>query len=316
MPKNIAGIDVSKHELFIYANDKYFSIANDKKSLKHWVNKNQEIVSSIDMFVYEPTGGYEKILEGFLVENNYPGYMVHANHVRAYAKALGILAKTDKIDAKVIAQFAQLETTRLNTPAKHDEQLTAMVARREQLIEMQKQENNRLETLQDKYTKRMIKRHITVLKKYIAEMDEQLKAYINSNHEYKSFVELVSSIPGVGFITAISIIAYLPELLSAESKELVSLAGLAPMNRDSGKKIGKRRIQGGRPQVRRVLYMAAVSAKRWNPEMIAFYERLAAKGKVYKVAITAVMRKMLLLIRSVAIRGTPWQKQPPKVLAM
>lgn len=315
MCQTISGIDVSKHELFIYVNESYFSIKNDKKSLTSWFKQNKALVSTVDKFVYEPTGGYEKALAEFLEAHEYPGYRVHANHVRNYAKAVGILAKTDKIDAKVIADFAQLPTTRLTASNTHDRHFTALVSRREQLLEMHKQENSRLETLGDTFTRGLIKRHMMSLKGEIATIDDALKEAVGNNTEYTELVTLLNSIPGVGFITAVSIIAYLPEVFSTQGKSLAALAGLAPMNKDSGQRTGKRRIQGGRSQLRRILYMASVTAKRYNPDLKAFYDRLTAKGKAYKVAMTAVMRKLLLIIISVAQRGTPWQKNPPKVLA-
>ena len=123
---NISGIDISKDEIVLYANEEYFNIKNDKKSLESWFERHKSVVDTIDKFVYEPTGGYEKILEEFLVSKGYPGFMVHANHVRSYAKALGILAKTDQIDAKVIAEFGKLGTTRLNAPKKTHKGLSCL----------------------------------------------------------------------------------------------------------------------------------------------------------------------------------------------
>ncbi len=188
MSKNISGIDVSKHELVIYANEQDFTIGNDEKSLKKWFKVNKDLVSTIDKFVYEPTGGYEKCLTRFLVADGHRGFMVHANHVRAYAKSLGILAKTDKIDAKMLAQFAQVDSVRLNLPAKRDGHLVALLMRREQLLQIKKQENNRLETLQEACVKRSIKKHLTMLKRSVDEMDKEIKVYVNKSPELKSFV--------------------------------------------------------------------------------------------------------------------------------
>lgn len=308
MSKNISGIDVSKHELVLYAIGKYFSIPNDKKELQSWFNKNKELADSIDKFVYEPTGGYEKTLETFLLENKYPVYRVHANHVRSFAKASGRLAKTDTIDAKIISEFASLKTTQLTIPGQNDPILVALTSRREQLIEMLKQEQNRLETLTDIFSRRSIKQHSQHLEKQIKATEAALKSHIKEDNNLKVQVMLASSIPGVGVITAVTVLGYLPEIKMLEPKALSSLAGLAPMNNDSGKRTGKRRIQAGRPSVRRVLYMAALSAIKWNADCKVFYERLRAKGKIFKVAITAVMRKLLTMIRSVLIRETAWQK--------
>ena len=304
---NISGIDVSKHELVLYANEEYFSINNDKKSLENWFKKHKSLVNTIDKFVYEPTGGYEKILEEFFVSKKYPGFMVHANHVRSYAKALGVLAKTDKLDAKMIAKFGELGTTRLNAPKESPKGLSSLVTRREQLIVMKGQEHSRLDTLRDSDIRRSIKKHVKLLNEDIQEIEDQIERYVDSNLEIKEYVKLLSSIPGVGIITAASIVAYLPELKTATPKEIAALVGLAPMNRDSGNYKGKRKIQGGRGQVRRILYMSALTARQINPDLKEFYDRLQRRGKLYKVAMTAVMRKLLLLIQAVAIRGTPWE---------
>lgn len=309
------GIDVSKEELSVYVNGEYFSIGNDEKSLDVWLNTNKAILGDDYLFVYEATGGYEKILARYLQKKGLPGCRVHANHVRSYAKAMGILAKTDAIDARVIAAYAETKkVVAKETVAPHPE-LAALIQRREQLLEQCKQEQNRLETLDTKAVINEIKLHVSCLKRHIGKMEKLIKEYISHHEDVKQTIELLMSIPGVGFITAASIFAYLPELETIGNKPLAALSGLAPMNRDSGKKQGKRKIQGGRAQVRRVLYMATLVATRHNSVIKAFYERLINNGKLFKVAITAAMRKLLTIIRSVVARQTPWQTDRPLAMA-
>lgn len=308
--QTIIAIDVSKHTLMIYANGEYFNIENTEKSLRLWSKTHKALNLSSALFVYEATGGYERTLADFLQTQAWSGHCVHANHVRAYAKALGILAKTDKLDAKVIAEFAQARQLAPKAQHKHSE-LLALVQRREQLLEQYKQEMNRLETLTCKTVIRNIQSHGQQIKKYLKELKEQIKAYVEAEPKLAQQVKNLTSIPGVGFITGVSILAYLPEINSVNDKALTSLVGLAPMNKDSGQKTGKRKIQGGRASIRRVLYMATLTAKRYNSVIKEFFERLSAKGKAFKVAMTAAMRKLLLIIRSVAIRQTPWESAAP-----
>lgn len=308
--KNVVGIDVAKEELVIYINGAYHTIVNDRKSLTQWMKKHRSLIETVDLFVYEATGGYEKILARFLRDNRLAFYRAHANHVRNYAKAMGILAKTDQIDAKVISEFGALKADSLKPqPTEQHEDLRALVDRREQLLEMKKQENNRLETLDNKVVIKEIRGHIRYLQNRIDNLEIAIKDYVSAHEELKNQVQLVESIPGIGIITAVSILVYLPETLTCDNKPLAALAGLAPMNKDSGKKQGKRKIRGGRSQIRRVLYMAALSAMRWNPVIKSFYDRLISNGKLFKVAITAAMRKLLTIARSVLVRGTAWENE-------
>lgn len=300
------GIDVSKHELVLYVNGEYYTVTNTQKSLSKWFKTHSALAKSVYLFVYEPTGGYEKILASFLNSEGYPSCRVHANHVRYYAKAKGILAKTDAIDAKIIADYAQMKGCGPSAIVARYEALQALLLRREQCHEMIKQEKSRLETLSHKEIISSIKSHISNLERQIKKLDECIKACISSDASLSKHVEGLCTIPGVGVITATSILGYLPEIFELEEKPLASLSGLAPMNHDSGKVQKARRIIGGRSSVRRVLYMAVLSAKRYNPVIKSFFERLDSKGKPFKVCMTAAMRKLLSIMRSVLLRGTPW----------
>jgi len=306
--KTFIGIDVSKHTLAIYANEKHFTIKNDEEALDKWLQESKSLIGDDFLLVYEPTGGYEKILAKYIKANDLPGRRVHANHVRAYAKALGILAKTDKLDAKVIAEFARMRALEAQEKFELHEPLRALLQRREQLLSMKKQESNRLETLDSKVIRKQIKAHILSLLKQVAAIESAIKEYVAGDEELGTQLKRIESIPGVGHLTSTIVIAYLPELLIADDKAIAALVGVAPMSRDSGNKSGKRSIVGGRTQIRNVLYMAALTATQHNPVLKEFYNRLRKeKGKPFKVAIVAVMRKLLMIIKSVATRGTEWK---------
>ena len=311
---SIIGIDISKNTLAIHADGLGYSINNDEKALKKWVNEHKLLLKNPSLFVYEPTGGYERKLATFLKRANLDSYRAHANHVRYFAKAMGISAKTDKIDAKVIAMFAAHKEAKPDKQFDRDEMLVSLLDRREQLIQNKKQEASRLETLTNRVIIVDIKSHIRLLDGRIKKLEKAMEQHINENEVLKEQVKLVTSIPGVGIITAVSILAYLPEILTLDNKSIVSLSGLAPMARDSGTAKGKRSIYGGRSAVRRILYMSAVSAMRHNSVIKAFYDRLRLNGKIFKVAITAAMRKLLTIIRSVLTRGTPWNNDGAPLL--
>ena len=305
--KEIISIDVGKYDLHIFIKGKIEVIQNTQKEIKKWVNKVKKQIPNLYLISFEATGGYEKQLKRSFQEAEIPYKQLHANHVRAYAKAKGILAKTDSLDSKVIWEFShatKVKPTQVNN-AKNEE-LKGLMDRIDRLKKMKKQETNRLETEYDKTIISSIKSHIKWLEKQIKELEEKVNLYVSENEKIKKEVSLYESIPGVGRIVALRILVDLPELKLATEKELAALVGVAPMNRDSGKMRGKRRIIAGRSKVRSVLYMAALSAIRWNSSLKAMHERLKRKGKPSKVALVAVMRKLLTVIRSVALRDTPW----------
>ena len=311
MIKRAIGIDVAKHELVIYLDPNHYSIKNDKKELNNWFKSNKDQIKSFDVIAYEPTGGYERTLTSFLKDKSLPGFRAHANHVRYYAKAMSLNAKTDNIDAKIIAEFAINKCNAPDNTANHDEDLTALISRRQQLIDMKKQEKSRLDTINNKIMIKDIKSSIKTLEAKINKFNTHMENHIKSNPKSKEDVKLMESIAGVGFITASSILGYLPEIFVANNKSLAALSGLAPMNKDSGNYSGKRRIFGGRSQVRNILYMATLSAKTYNPVIKDFFDRLIKKGKPFKTAMTPAMRKLLTIIRSVVTRRTPWVDEMP-----
>jgi len=232
--------------------------------------------------------------------------MMHANHIRAYAKALGILAKTDKLDAKVIYDYAMTVSLEAASTKNENQDISDLLNRRDQLIDMRIEESNRLETMTNKAIIKSLKAHIKWIEKQVEKIEAELSEYVQHKHSVKFLYELYSSVPGVGLITAMRLISDLPELLTHTDKQLAALIGIAPMNKDSGKMRGNRRIVAGRAKIRRVLYLATISAIKFNPLIKTFYTKLKRKGKPGKVAIIAGSRKLLMVLRSIAQRGTPW----------
>ncbi len=304
--EEIIGIDISKHDLVIFANNKYSTIANNEKAINQWVKKNEQQIAMSKLIAFEPTGGYEHILKNYLREHDVPFCMTHTSYVRAFAKARGQLAKTDKLDAKIIADYACFMKLDPMPNLAHHEQLKALLNRREQLVDHCKREKNYLESATDKCAQKSIKDLIRWMEKKIKIIEEDIKSYAKQHPEANKQIQLYMSIPGIGLITAVRLLVELPELGSANDKTLAALAGLAPINRDSGNFKGKRRIFGGRWRVRRALYLAILSAMRFNPVIKAYYQRLKQRGKPSKVAMIAAARKLLMIVRSVACRQTPW----------
>lgn len=305
MKSPVVGIDVGKYELVIYWSDVYHTVKNEIPVIKQWIKKHGAALKQISLIVFEPTGGYERALKICLDESNVPYRRVHANHVRAYAKATGIAAKTDKIDARVLAEFAVRMEIKAKPEIQQYETLKALLTRREQLIGMRLQDKNRLETC-EKLVGKWVKKNIDQLAKQIKQIEEAIDKVLDQDEGLKKLYRLYSSIPGIGKITGLQLIVDLPELLVEHDKTLAALVGLAPWNHDSGTMVGRRRTRGGRTRVRGLLYMAALVAARCNPELKAYYKKLKDRGKASKVAIIAVAHKLLKILRSVAQRQTPW----------
>ena len=304
--EKIIGIDVGKAELFIYWNGKTSCITNNMKMIGNWLKKHAKQLRQISLIAFEPTGGYELYLKKSLIKSNLPYRMVHANHVRNFAKANGVLAKTDKIDAKIIADFALSMKVSPKKIIDEHSVLKDLLNRRDQLVAIKTQEMNRQEKFLSTAMKKNIKKHIAWLIKQIKALEMDMKKYLKEQKKTNQQVILYQSIPGIGLLTAIRLVADLPELSSSPLKNLAALVGVAPINCDSGKSRGKRYIRGGRGKVRSYLYLAALSAIRYNSSIKVFYQKLRQKGKPGKVAIVAAMHKLLAIIKSVAERQTPW----------
>jgi transposase len=308
--KTIIGIDVSKRwlEVRIHGEAESRKIGNDpdgfRALLEHMDSMTPELI------VFEATGGYESRAVKALSEAGYGVAVVNPTRVRRFAEAMGVLAKTDKIDAQMIAHFASVVRPPANgrqTPL--EEQLAAYVERRRQLLVELVAEKNRLSTCPE-CVREGIEEHIFWIEERVDDLEGKIQACISQNAEWQAEAEIIDSVPGVGPVTAATLVAELPELGQLSRQKIAALVGVAPFNKDSGPKRGKRRIFGGRSGVRRTLYMAALSASRHNPIIRAFYESLLARGKVKKVALTACMRKLLVIINAMVRKGEAWKYLP------
>ena len=306
--KVFVGVDVSKDSLDVAIGPQkdIITFANDQKGVDALIKKLSRI--GPELTVFESTGGYELLATSSLAEAGLPVVIVNPRQVRNFAKATGILAKTDAIDARVIAHFAEAVKPNVR-PLKDREtsELTALVISRRQIIEMIVAEGNRL-NLASKRNKKDIKDHIRWLEKRLDKIESDIGKMIQRSPIWRCKDDILQSVPGIGPITSASLICDLPELGVLSSKKIAMLAGLAPLNCDSGKFKGRRRIWGGRASVRSGLYMATLAATRCNPAIKEFYQRLTAAGKCHKVAITACMRKLLIIVNAMIRDQTLWQQ--------
>jgi|HubBroStandDraft_6_1064221.scaffolds.fasta_scaffold78728_2 transposase len=304
------GIDVSKAQLDVALGDNEgtFSIANDEHGIRELLKR---LTPGADLVILEATGGLEVAVAGALATAGIAVAVVNPRQVREFARATGRLAKTDRLDAQVLARFGEAVKPPVR-PLK-DEQaqaLEALVMRRSQLVAMLTAEKNR-RTNAAKVIRRSIDEHIRWLEKRLSGFDDELSDLIRATPIWRARDELLRSVPGVGAVLSVTLLAHLPELGTLTRKQIAALAGLAPFNRDSGTLRGSRCIWGGRAQVRRVLYMATVAAVRANPNIRSFYTVLRQRGKHPKPALTACMRKLLVILNAVLRTNTPWHTLTP-----
>jgi transposase len=301
------GIDVSKQQLqvAIRPSGERFAEANDARAVRRLVKRLKPLRCS--RIVLEATGGYEALLAAALYAEGLPVVVVNPRWARDFARSIGQLAKTDAIDAEVLAQYAELPQLKVRElPDEQTRELRALCARREDLIDMLVAEEHRLEHA-PKRLRREINGHIDYLRKRLKHLDHDLDQAVRNSDLFRQQSELLSSVPGVGRVLCVSLLGRLPELGRLNRAEVAKLVGVAPLNRDSGKLRGVRRIAGGRAALRRVLYMAALSAIRANPVLRAYYRHLRALDKPAKVALVAVMRKLLLILNAMIKTATPWR---------
>ena len=309
MEQIFVGIDVSKDRLDVHLRptDEAFAVARDGEGLENLIDRLRALRPALVLL--EATGGFEVTVAASLAAADIPLAVVNPRQIRDFARATGQLAKTDALDAKVIARFA--ETVRPVPRPLPDEQARALgelVARRRQLIEMMVAERNRRRQLTSRRLIESVERLLAALQKELSELEADLGDSIRGTPVWRERDELLRSVPGIGPIVARTLIADLPELGRLDRKQIAALVGVAPLNRDSGKMRGKRTTWGGRAKVRCVLYMAALVASRRNPVLVAFYQRLISSGKAKKLALTAVMRKLLTILNAMARTHTPWQE--------
>ncbi len=304
--ESFVGIDVSKGSLDVGVIPKELitSFPNDEAGCTQLIAWLQ--LQTPTLIVMESTGGLEMLAAGMLSAASLPVVIVNPRQVRDFAKAMGILAKTDKIDARVIARFGQAIRPEIR-PLKDEETqiLSALIARRKQVVEMLVAEKNRLSS-SHRRVREDIQKHIDWLEMRLKDMDRELSDSITSSPIWREKEEVLTSVKGIGKVIAATLLCSLPELGNLNRKQLGALVGVCPFNRDSGKYRGKRTIFGGRADVRSVLYMGALAAKRFNPVIKVFYDRLIAAGKPAKVALTACMRKLLTILNAMLKTNQKW----------
>lgn len=304
------GIDVSKATLDVYL----------EPSGQQWCSANteagiSEIIQALDcvevaLVVLEATGGMEQAVTQALSQAGIAVVVTNPRRVRDFAKALGKLAKTDRIDAQVLARYGQAVRPEVRTLASEvAKELQELVTRRQQLVEMVSAERNRNSSARTPRSQAQIARHIEWLQEEIKSLDAQIQAQLNQSQQWQQQQAILQSVPGVGVVTASTLIALLPELGQLSRQQIAALVGVAPINCDSGKMRGKRFVMGGRSAVRSVLFMAALVATQFNPVIQAFYHRLLAQGKAKKVALVACMRKLLVMLNAMLKHNQPWN--PP-----
>lgn len=262
------------------------------------------------LIVLEATGGYEREVVADLTDAGYRVAVINPKRARDFARALGLVAKTDRIDARVLALFAQkIQPTPVQKTPEKQAEIQQLVARRRQLIDLRTQESNRWHLTHVKAARKSIQAVLNTLQRQIHDIEGAIEALVEADDDWRNKTQLVESVPGLGGVTATTVVADVPELGKLNRQQISALVGLAPYNRDSGELKGKRSISGGRKSVRCVLYMAALAAKRCNPVIKAFAQRLAQHGKPHKVVITACMRKLLVILNSIIKSGRPWNPQ-------
>ncbi len=306
--KNNIGIDVSKQLLEVAVHESDFHYHCPNKTSAFGALLAELIALRPARIVLEATGGLEKPVVAALHAAGLPVVVINPRQVRAFAKAIGQLAKTDRLDARVLAHFAAAIQPPLRPLKSRDEQeLEALMGRRGQLIEMLVAEKNRRHSATVEAVRDAIKEHIDWLEERIAELDEQLQTRLVSSTVWQDKDAILQSVPGIGPVVSFSLLADLPELGTLNRQRISKLVGVAPLNCDSGQQRGVRHIFGGRARVRCMLYMATLTALRFNPVIKEFYQRLLAKGKPHKVAHTACMRKLLSIINLMVRNQTLWQ---------
>ena len=304
---SFVGIDVSKAQL-----DVAVSPAGERDTLVHDAAGIDTVVARLGhvpppLIVLEATGGLERPLVGALVAAALPVIVANPRQVRDFAKATGQLAKTDQLDARVLARFAEAVRPALRPhPDPTTEALGSLLTRRRQVLERLTAEKNRLSTA-PRLVQRRIQTHVTWLTAELTRLNEELDEAIRQSPVWREQDDLLQSAPGIGPVMSRTLLADLPELGTLNRKQIASLVGVAPLNRDSGTLQGKRQVWGGRAPVRAALYMATLVATKCNPVIRSFYRRLRTAGKAPKVALVACMRKLLTILNAMMKHRTPWQ---------
>lgn len=307
------GIDVSKSglDVGVLPSGEGRHETNDQQSISQLIQRLLELAPKL--IVIEATGGLEIPLAAALAGANLPVVIVNPRQVREFARAIGRLAKTDKIDAFILALFGERVRPPIRPlPDDVAQAFDALLARRRQLVGMLAEEKTRLQQARSRQVRNGIQRHIRWLERELHDVERNLTDSVRQSPLWRAKDDLIQSVPGAGRVLSFTLLADLPELGRLNGKQIASLVGVAPHPADSGTIRGKRITSGGRASVRQVLYMAALAAARFNPVFRAFYQRLVSSGKPPKVALVACMRKLLVVLNAIVREGVPWHPATTK----
>ena len=306
------GIDTGKHNLDIYIRplDILFTVTNDQNGIKQAIKELKKHKPT--RIIIEATGRLEHDFVLACSKVNLPFCIANPKHIRRFAGAKGQLAKTDTLDAKIIAHYGEaMQPTLSEIKSDVLQRMSDLVARRRQLMAMQTMEKNHMKSM-PKHLASSIKPILTALKNQLNKVDAKIAKLIESSDDYQAKSDIIQSMPGVGKVVAYNLLSNMPELGHITNKQAAALVGVAPINRESGSYYGKRHIQGGRYQIRTVMYMAMMSAIQCNPIFKSTYEKLLAKGKPKKVALVACVRKMIVILNSMVRDGVLWDQNMAK----
>jgi transposase len=306
---NFVGIDIAKDELVVHVlpTNQQLTVPNSLKGIKELVKLFKDIQPK--QIVLEATGGLERELLTNLAAHGFVVVCVNPRQARDLAKGLGQLAKTDAVDARMLATFASMQClTPRPVPSRETQEMSDLVMRRQQLVGMRTEEKNRLQQTNQKHVCKSIEKVIDLFDKQIKDIDDRIAKMIDDNPDWSEKDKILQSVPGVGPKTSQVLISALPELGHLNRQEIAALVGVAPFCNDSGTKSGQRHIRGGRANVRSALFMATFSAVRCNPTFKEFFDRLIADGKKYKVALVAAMRKLIATLNTMIKTKTPWME--------
>jgi transposase len=305
--ESYVGIDVSKDRLdvAVLGEERGWQVDNTPNGIAKLVQQMKDLQP--ELIVVEATGGYQCAVVDALFRAGIPVTVVNPSRVRQFARACGLLAKTDKLDARVLAVFGQRVQPKLyEGKSEAEKHLSALLVRRKQVEEMLKAEQNRLRTVSPSL-RSSVQRSIAFLKEEKKILDKQIQQFLAEQQAWQEQTEILGSAPGVGVVTTATLLAELPELGKMDRKKIAALVGVAPMNYDSGKKRGYRKTKGGRGEVRSVLYMSTLVATRYNPVIQKQYQHLLKRGKEKKVALTACMRKFLTILNAMLRDRQPFR---------
>jgi len=305
------GIDVSRDKLDVARSDSdsLLTVANDAGGILDLVDRLRRLATLPACIVVEATGGLERAVVDALLDAGLPVAVVNPGHVRHFAKGIRIQAKTDRIDAFVLVEYARRASPRLSEKRSANQvELDALVTCRRQLLLVRTEQSNRRSRTSSRAALRAIDAVLKALDKQVADLDRQIRKLIESDDDFNSIDKLLQSVPGVGAVLSSTLLAELIELGAVGRRQISALVGVAPFNHDSGRLKGKRCIRGGRASVRSVLYMAAVASMRFNPIIKTFAQRLKQAGKLNKVVIVACMRKLLSILNVMIRENLQWQE--------